>query len=174
LVPLHGIETILEAASILSNRKDIVFRIVGDGQDARKIEAWKSRHDVPLQWVRTWKTSEEVAREILNSDICLGIFGAGDKTQRVCPFKFYAYAAIGRPVITGATAWTDDVLKADGERFFETVPVADAVALAERISRLAGDAGMRKSLAIGSRNFYVKNLSNKIANELLATCISSF
>ncbi len=174
LVPLHGIETILEAAAILSDRKDITFRIVGDGQDARKIEAWKSRHDVPLEWMRTWQSSAEVAREIFNSDICLGIFGAGDKAQRVCPFKFYAYAAIGRPVITGETAWTRDVLKADGERFFETVPVADAVALAERISRLAGDSGMRKSLAIGSRNFYEKNLSNKIANELLASCISSY
>ena len=173
LVPLHGIETILEAAVILSDRKDIVFRIVGDGQDARKIEAWKSRHDLPLQWVRTWQSSEEVALEILNSDICLGIFGAGDKTQRVCPFKFYAYAAIGRPIITGATDWTRDVLSQAGEQPFETVPVADAVALADRICRLADDSALRKTLSIGSRRFYEHNLSNKIANEKLTSCISS-
>lgn len=173
LVPLHGIETILEAAAILSDRKDIAFRIVGDGQDARKIEAWKKRHDVSLQWVRTWQSSAEVAREILNSDICLGIFGAGDKTQRVCPFKFYAYAAIGRPIITGATDWTRDVLSQVVEQPFETVPVADAAALADRICRLADDAGLRKALSIGSRRFYEHNLSNKIANEKLTSCILS-
>jgi len=173
LVPLHGIETILEAAVILSVRKDIVFRIVGDGQEARKIEMWKSRHAIPLQWVREWQSSEEVAREIVHSDICLGIFGSGDKTQRVCPFKIYAYASVGRAIITGESDWTKDIAEHAGEHYLETVPVANARALADKIARLADDVNLRKSLAAGSRKFYEENLSNKIANEQLTSCILS-
>lgn len=173
LIPLHGIETILEAAAILAGRRDIVFRIVGDGQEAGKIEQWKSRHDIPLQWVREWQTSEQVSNEIEHADICLGIFGAGDKTQRVCPFKMYAYAALGRPIVTGCTVWANEVLTGAGERYFDTVPIADPLALANKISQLAEDAEARKLLARNSRRLYEERLSNKLANEQLASCILS-
>lgn len=171
LVPLHGIETILDAAAILSSRKDIVFRIVGDGQDASKIEQWQSKSSFKLDWEKEWQSSEQLAAEIRQSDICLGIFGSGDKTQRVCPFKIYAYAAVGRPIVTGDTAWSRGMLWQAGNHFFETVPVADSAALAKAIGMLADDPELREKLAMESRKFYEQQLSNRHANTLLEECM---
>ncbi len=173
LVPLHGVETILAAASLLVDRKDIVFKIIGDGQDARKVEEWKSKHDVPLQWERAWQSSAQIASEIGQADICLGIFGAGNKAMRVCPFKIYAYAAVGRPIITGDTDWAREMLARTGEQFFETVPVADPTALARKISRLADDSNLREMHASYSRKFYDEQLSNKIAHAQLERSLQS-
>jgi glycosyltransferase involved in cell wall biosynthesis len=173
LVPLHGIQTILDAASILSNRRDIAFRVIGDGQEAYRIEDWKLNNSASLHWERKWLSSKLVANEIQQADICLGIFGKGDKTRRVCPFKIYAYASVGRPIITGKTDWTEKLFEQTREQFLETTPVGDAEKLAGMISKLADDSGLREKLALASRKLYEHYLSNSIANEKLLDCLLS-
>jgi glycosyltransferase involved in cell wall biosynthesis len=171
LVPLHGVETILAAASLLSDRSDIYFKLIGDGQDAPIVEAWQRKYKPALDWERKWLSSEQVAEEIFHADICLGIFGTGDKTQRVCPFKIYAYAAMGRPIVTGETDW----LKAQADdlslKAFASVPVNDAAALAAKIVELADDPGQRENLAVNSRKFYETHLANQAALEKLVACL---
>ena len=174
LVPLHGIQTILNAVSILSDRRDIVFRIVGDGQEAGKVEHWKLNNVTTLYWQRDWLPSALIAKEIERADICLGIFGSGYKTQRVCPFKIYAYAGVGRPIITGKTDWTDKLIEQTGEKFLETTPVGDAEKLAGMILKLADDSAQREKLALASRKLYDRYLSNSIANAKLLDCLLSY
>lgn len=174
LVPLHGIQTILNAVSILSDRRDITFRIIGDGQEAGKVEHWKLNNVTTLYWQRDWLPSALMAKEIKRADICLGIFGIGNKTQRVCPFKIYAYASVGRPIITGSTDWTEKFQAEAGERFFETTPVGDAEKLADLILALANDPERREKWALASRKLYELHLSNAIANEKLLACLLSF
>jgi len=174
LVPLHGIQTILDAAALLSGRHDITFKIIGDGQEAGRIEHWLSNNPAALQWERKWLPSASIAKEIGQADICLGIFGNGNKTRRVCPFKIYAYAGIGRPIITGDTDWTEALRQQTGEQFFETTPVGNAEQLAKMIVRLADDSGLRENLALASRKLYERHLSNAIANEKLLACLLSF
>ena len=173
LVPLHGIQTILDAAEILANRKDIVFKLIGDGQEAPIVEQWQLMHPDTLLWERKWQSSAIIANEIEQADICLGIFGAGAKTQRVCPFKLYAYACVGRPIITGHTEWSSELASQDGAAYFETVPVGDAGKLAAMIAQLADDSSRRQKLAAGSRLLYERELSNKIANDQLLRCLFS-
>ena len=174
LVPLHGIQTILNAVTILSARRDITFRIIGDGQEAYKIEDWKLNNVSTLYWQRDWLPSALIAKEIERADICLGIFGSGHKTQRVCPFKIYAYAAVGRPIITGKTDWTDKLIEQTGEKFLETTPVGDAEKLARMILKLADDSAQREKLALASRKLYDRYLSNNIANAKLLDCLLSY
>ena len=173
LVPLHGIQTILNAVSILSERRDITFRIIGFGQEAGKVEHWKLNNATTLYWQRDWLPSALIAKEIERADICLGIFGSGHKTQRVCPFKIYAYAGVGRPIITGKTDWTEKLIEQTGEKFLETTPVGDAEKLAGMILKLADDSDQREKLALASRNLYDRYLSNSIANEKLLDCLQS-
>ena len=87
LIPLHGIAFILDAITRLAHRQDIVFRLVGDGQESAKIAALIETLGHRMVWVNNWQSSAQLADEIANADICLGIFGEGNKTQRVCPFK---------------------------------------------------------------------------------------
>lgn len=171
LVPLHGIGTILEAARLLSGRSDIHFKLIGDGQDAPLVDAWLRDHATQLVWERTWQPSNRVAEEISRADICLGIFGAGDKTQRVCPFKIYAYAAMGRAIITGATDWLKETTGRFSHEPLANVPVNDAAALAAKITQLANDPALRTTLAASSHEFYRTHLGNRPALERLASCL---
>lgn len=171
LVPLHGVGTILEAARLLSGRPDIHLKLIGDGQDAPLVEMWSHTHKIPLEWEREWQPSHRIAKEINQADICLGIFGAGDKTQRVCPFKVYAYASMGRAIITGETRWLKETTERLSYEPFAKVPVNDAVALATKISQLADDPTLRAKLAASSHAFYQTHLGNQPALEALASCL---
>ncbi|MCR4303661.1 MAG: glycosyltransferase [Gallionella sp.] len=162
MIPLHGMETILEAANLLSERSDIHFKLIGDGQDAPIVEARLRAHMPNLEWERTWQSSQQIAEEISRADICLGIFGAGGKAQRVCPFKIYAYASMGRAVITGETRWLRETVQPLGETF-ASVPVNNAAALAAKIIQLADAPALRANLAANSRQFYENHLSNQAA-----------
>lgn len=171
MVPLHGIETILEAASLLSERPDIHFKLIGDGQDAPLVEARLRTHMPHLEWEKAWQSSQRIAEEISRADICLGIFGAGDKAQRVCPFKIYAYASMGRAIITGETNWLKETTDRISCKPFFSVPVNDAAALAAKIAQLADEPALRTKLAASSHEFYQTNMGNRRALEKLASCL---
>lgn len=168
MAPLHGIEVLLETARLLSERSDIRFKLIGAGQDAGLVTAWLNRYKAGLDWEKNWQSSEIIAKEINCADICLGIFGAGDKTQRVCPFKIYAYASVGRAIITGYSEWLNDSICNLTYQPFATVPVNDAKALAEKILQLTDDPSMRSKLAMNSRRFYETHLGNQFALQKLA------
>jgi glycosyltransferase involved in cell wall biosynthesis len=172
LVSLHGIDVIAEAATLLSKHSNIVFRLIGDGQEACHLEkAIRDSGAKNIAWVRAWESSEQIAQEIERADICLGIFGKTAKAQRVCPLKVYAYSAIGRPIITGQTEWLRRAVSALEHAPFAAVPVGNASALANKIIELANNPTLRLQLADDSRRFYETNLANQIANSQLMKCL---
>jgi glycosyltransferase involved in cell wall biosynthesis len=103
LVPLHGIDVVLAAAAELLRRDDVEFRLIGDGQQSALVEAFV-RSDAPANftWVRDWMPLTEIAREIEEADVCLGVFGGEGKAARVLPFKSYYALAAGKAVVTQA------------------------------------------------------------------------
>ncbi len=171
LVPLHGATAIVEAAACLRHHSDIEFRMIGDGQDAPDIERLIVKYKLNLVWLREWQTPERLAKEIERADICLGIFGKTAKAQRVCPFKIYAYATVGRSIITGETEWLRNMAARQDPAPFASVPIANPVALADKILELAKSPSIRFQLAVESRRFYEKNLANKVASRQLLECL---
>jgi len=162
LVPLHGVTTIAGAARLLSGRPGIHFRFLGDGVDAAELRAglFGVRNAV---WQPRWHSAEELAQEIGEADICLGVFGVTDKTQRVCPYKLYAYASVGRSIITGDTEWLRSIEPADGSMPFRAVPVGDSQALADAILELADAPAERVRLARAAHDFYTAHLANAVS-----------
>lgn len=102
LIPLHGIRTVLEAA--LSDRgRAFDWMIIGSGQETSVVEA--ALGPAPpgnVSWKR-WVPYEDLAGEILRSDLCLGIFGTSRKAASVVPNKVYQCLASGRHVVTRAS-----------------------------------------------------------------------
>lgn len=162
MVPLQGIETILAAAARLSHRRDIRFRIFGEGQDSSFVRAGIEA-GLDIEWEQGWQSPQVLAEEIAQADICLGIFGSGNKAQRVCPLKLYAYASVGRAVVTGDTDWLRSASSEHGEQPFSAVPVGDSGALAARIEELADTPALREELARRSQAFYAARLGNRSA-----------
>jgi glycosyltransferase involved in cell wall biosynthesis len=83
----------------------------------------------------------------------------------VCPLKIYAYAAVGRPIITGNTQWLVNTHRLLGREIIAGVAVNDPVALANKITELARAPEQRKKMAEESSHFYRGHLANKLAAE---------
>jgi glycosyltransferase involved in cell wall biosynthesis len=171
LIPLHGISVIVDAARLLEDYKTIRFTIVGSGQQAEILESAKRAGATNIVWERDWKTSAELATYIAKADICLGIFGSGLKAQRVCPYKIYAYASMGKAIVTAQTTWLERAAEDFGEMPFVSVPVADAPALAAEIVCLANNTTLRHEMADRAHRFYESKLANRIAAERLRASI---
>lgn len=165
-VPLQGVDIIARAALALESRQNVRFRLIGSGQTANAVgRIFANRRPENVEWITRWMDSENLAREIRSADICLGIFGAGPKTQRVWPLKNYAYMAVGRAIITGDTPQARHMLQqADAEPFL-TVPQGDPAALATAITALADDPERRRKYAENAHRYYEKNLSPQTALE---------
>lgn len=98
-IPLHGLGTIIEAARMLE-REDIEWLIIGSGQEEGSVRAALQDHPLPnLQWV-PWVRYEELVDSISKADVCLGIFGGGEKASMVIPNKVFQVVMSGKPLIT--------------------------------------------------------------------------
>lgn len=171
LIPLHGVTTIVDAARLLAERQDIRFTIVGTGQHADILESALRAGATNITWEQEWKTPAQLASFIRQADICLGVFGAGPKAQRVCPYKIYAYASVGRPIITARTSWLEQAAARFGQMPFMGVTAADATALASEIVRLADDETLRGAMASRASEFYGAELANRVTFTALRASI---
>lgn len=99
LIPLHGLETILAAATSEQGRK-IDWHLIGTGQDRKLLDAALAGGPYDHITWQDWVPYEELIKAISHADICLGIFGTSDKAASVVPNKVYQALMAGRSVIT--------------------------------------------------------------------------
>lgn len=131
-IPLHGIETIIEAAWELEGQP-IEWIIVGEGQEALKIRKMLAAKPLmSLRWI-PWAPYHELSIWIARADICLGIFGKSDKAGRVIPNKVFQALASGKPIITGDTPAIRELLSPEMEGVY-LIPVGNAHALADVVA----------------------------------------
>jgi glycosyltransferase involved in cell wall biosynthesis len=152
LIPLHGLDTILEAARIAS---ELRFRIVGSGQLDSALE------DRPpnVEWIR-WVEYERLPGELARAGCALGIFGTSAKAQRVIPNKAYQALACGTPLITADTPAARELL-VDGESAL-LVPPGDPAALAAAVRRIAADTALAAHLSGGGLYTYQQRASERV------------
>lgn len=168
-VPLQGADVIARAAVALESRPNLRFRLIGSGQTAETVaRIFGNRRPKNVEWITRWMSSEELAQEIREADICLGIFDAGPKAQRVWPLKNYAYMAVGRATITADTLQARQMLRRTDATPFMTVPAGDPAALADAVIRLAGDSDRRRMYAENAHRFYERALSSQKSTEQIA------
>ena len=152
LIPLHGLETILEAARLAP---ELPFRIVGSGQLSSLLE----RRPANVEWV-PWVDYERLAAEHHAAGAALGIFGRSDKAARVIPNKAFQALACAAPLVTADTPAARELL-VDGESAL-LVPSGDAQALATALRRLAADGALRKRIAAGGLSAYRRHASEDV------------
>jgi glycosyltransferase involved in cell wall biosynthesis len=142
-IPLQGIDVILKAAAILQDQHACVhFTLIGGGQTYAAMRLLATEWKLENVTFKPFMPLRELPIIIRDADIALGIFGTGDKTQRVIPHKVIECMACGVPVITANTPAIHERYK-EGEGIF-LVPAGDAHALAKKIVELqTGDPHRR-------------------------------
>ena len=143
-IPLHGIETIIQAAR-LAREEDIHWVVIGDGQMANKVESiLKSEHLPRLRWIR-WANYETLVDWIYSADVCLGVFGDSAKAARVIPNKVFQILHAGRSLITQDSVAIRELLNHDPPAV-QLVPPNDAGALLAAVRQL----GRERDRMVGS------------------------
>lgn len=139
--PLQGTPVIGQALARLAG-EPIEVTMIGTGQDGPETRQAADGNPA-VRWL-DWVASEDLPALVARHDVCLGIFGTGPKALRVVPNKVFQGAAAGCAIVTSDTAPQRRLL-GDAAVF---VPPGDPAALAEALSRLAGDrAELRRARA---------------------------
>ena len=155
LIPLQGVETILQAARLAP---EIPFRLVGSGQLDELL-----RDAPPNVEHVAWVEYDRLPAELAAAGCALGIFGTTGKAQRVIPNKAFQALATGTPLITADTPAARELL-ADGESAL-LVPPGDPQALADAINRVAESAELARRIAAGGRAAYERSASETVLGQ---------
>jgi len=152
--PLQGTPTIGAAlGAIAADTAAIDVTMIGRGQDEAEAKSAAAGNDA-VTWL-DWVPAAELPALVAGHDICLGIFGTGEKARRVVPNKVFQGAAAGCAIITSDTAPQRRVL---GDAAV-LVPPGDAGALAAALLELARDRGRLRELRTAARELAEKHFS---------------
>jgi glycosyltransferase involved in cell wall biosynthesis len=163
LIPLHGLETILDAAR---RAPELRFRIIGHGQLDQLLDSRPPN----VEW-RRWVDYERLPAELRRAGCALGIFGTTDKARRVIPNKAFQALASGVPLITGDTPGSRELLIDEDSALL--VPPGDPGALADAIRRLASDSDLAKRVAARGHAVYRERASEHVLGERWRSVIES-
>jgi glycosyltransferase involved in cell wall biosynthesis len=141
-LPLHGVDTILEAARILRDRS-VRFLLIGAGQTFDHVERVRDERlgleiCAPLSPV-------QLVQRLRTAHVLLGIFGTTPKAARVVPNKVFQGLGLGRALITADTPAIHEFFEPD--RHLCTVPAGDPERLAAAILDLRDQPAKRAALA---------------------------
>ncbi|MFQ5951155.1 MAG: glycosyltransferase [Candidatus Geothermarchaeales archaeon] len=144
--PLHGVETIVEAAKRLETHPEIRFRLVGTGQQYGPVRRLQRKLGVRNVEFIPWIPYANLPMQIAKADVCLGgHFSAVGKAQRVIPGKAFQFIAMRKPVILGDNVATKELF--EDNRNALMVEMTDDEALAEAILNLKNDDLLRSQIA---------------------------
>jgi glycosyltransferase involved in cell wall biosynthesis len=155
LIPLHGLETILDAAR---RAPDLRIRVIGHGQLDRLLESRPPN----VEWTR-WVDYERLPAELHRAGCALGIFGTTEKARRVIPNKAFQALACGVPLVTANTPAARELLTDEDSAML--VPPGDSGALAGAICRLASDSNLSQRLADRGHTVYRERASEDVLGE---------
>jgi glycosyltransferase involved in cell wall biosynthesis len=150
-LPLHGVETIVEAAARLEAETGprIVIELVGDGIHYAAMRARVAEAGLAHVVFHGRRPLAELPSRMAAAHVVLGVFQKDGEGERVLPNKVVQGLAAGRCVVTADTPAARELLVDDGNAVL--VPAGDADALARALARLAADPTRRLRLAHAGR-----------------------
>jgi colanic acid biosynthesis glycosyl transferase WcaI len=156
----HGLETLLEAATLLRERApQVLFLLVGEGAEkARIVSLARSRGLRNVRFVGQ-QAREKIPAYITASDTCLVLLKKSELFKTVLPTKMLEFMSCARPVILGVDGHARKVMEQANAGIFITPE--DPAALADAVVRLAADPALRESLGRNGRQHVLQHFSRQ-------------
>ena len=165
-IPLHGLATIIEAAKILSDHKEIIFKFCGKGQEKSAIEALAKKYKLSNVEFLGYVKKSVLLKNIEEADVCLGIFGDNIKAKNVVTNKVLQILCSQKPLITMDSKAVREI-NVESEKNCILVPPKNPKKLAEAVLFLKENPQKQKSIAMAGHELFVKNLSMEKTGKLL-------
>lgn len=168
-IPLHGVETILDAAR-LSTDQDIQWTLIGTGQTAKYFAENLENDPIEnLRWIE-WVPYQELADYIASADVCLGVFGDSEKAGRVIPNKVFQCLAAGRPIVTRNGPGISELVPSSAPGIVLVNP-NDPKALLQAINQLIADRPYAENLHQDLQSRFSDDALAKRWGEILAEAV---
>jgi len=153
-IPNHGVDTIVEAARLLTGASDIRFELIGDGPDRSRVESMVNAYGLNNLRFSGWMEPDCLVQHMATADVCLGAFGSTPQSLMTVQNKIYEALAMAKPVITGDSAAIRRVLE-NGDSVV-LVERANPQQLADAIVALRADPVQRGRLAMNGHQQFLE------------------
>ena len=143
----HGLDTILDAAGRLDTEPGIVFLLVGEGSEKRRLERKRDEMGLTNVVMLGQQPKECMPRLWSVSDVSLVLLRKLDLFTTVIPSKIFESMAMGKPIVLGVLGESRAIVEAAGAGV--GIEPEDAGALAEAVRKLASDPSLYGRMSEG-------------------------
>jgi glycosyltransferase involved in cell wall biosynthesis len=152
----HGLETLIEAASLLRHRDDIAFLLIGDGSEREPMKVM-ARERRLRNVVFGASPYEEMARCYSIAYASLAVLKDIEVARKMRLSKVFPALSCGVPVVFSGAGETPELLEQHGVGV--AVGAEDPAALAHAIEELADDRARRDAMGIAGRQLVESQFS---------------
>jgi glycosyltransferase involved in cell wall biosynthesis len=147
----NDLNTVLDAASLLLDQKEIAIVMVGAGKDKPALVARAANMGLTnIQFISPIPKAH-MAGALAAADACLAILKPIELYKTVYPNKVFDYMAAGRPVILAIDGVIREVVEEARAGIF--VPPGDGAKLAAAISQMASDQQKAREMGRLGQNY---------------------
>ena len=160
---MQSVETIIRAANLIKDRKDITIHIVGDGRDLENCRqlAQELGTDNVIFYGR--KPIEEMPKFYAMADAMIVTLAKDELISKTLPGKVQSYMAAGKPIIGAADGETNTTIKASN--CGHVCAADDFISLADIMVKHKKEDN--SSFEKNSKNYYLTNFTKStFFNEL--------
>jgi glycosyltransferase involved in cell wall biosynthesis len=168
LLPLHGVNTILEASKLLKD-KPVRFQLIGPFLELGDKYSNASKQN-NLEFLSPIPIAS-LPQFIASAAVCLGgHFGSSAKAGRVIAGKTYQCMAMGKSTIVGKNAANQELFTHGYDAWF--CKMDDPQALAESIWYLLNHQELRLMLGKNARKTFLEKASTPVLNKKLEEIVT--
>lgn len=155
----QSVETIIEAANLLKDKKNIKFHIVGNGSALEHCKEMAKEYGLTSVAFHGRKPVEEMPKYYAMADAMLITMFDNEMISKTLPGKVQTYMAAGKPIIGAINGEARRVIKE--AKCGICGPAEDGSKLAENLLEFINSV-KKKNMAFNARAFYEKNFTKEL------------
>ncbi len=156
----HGLETLVEAATLLRERApNVLFLLVGEGAEKQRIVSLANARGLTNVLFVGQQPRGKIPAYLAASDACLVLLKNAELFKTVLPTKMLEFMSCARPVILGVDGHAREIMEQANAGIF--IQPEDPAKLVEAILRLAADPALCESLGRNGRRHVLQFFSRE-------------
>jgi len=166
----HALDTVLQAADLLRDNKDIVFLLIGDGAERERLLQKKEAMGLTNLLMLPQLPKNAMPAVLAASDACLVHLRRTDLFKSVIPSKIFEAMAMERPMILGVEGESKGIVETGNCGL--CIEPENARAMADAVLRLESDRQLTETLGKNGRKFVVDYFDrDKLATKYLEVLV---
>jgi glycosyltransferase involved in cell wall biosynthesis len=167
---VHDLETLLEAARLLRDRREIAFVFAGDGAKRALVEA--VARGLPNVRLAPYQPRGRLSESLSAADVHL-VTLAPEIVGLAEPSKLYGIMAAGRPALFVGPAVAEVARTIERESCGACFANGDARGLADAVVALAADPGERREMGKRARRALETRYDRSVATQRIAELVTA-